>query len=148
MPTLEAVDNFASGALDIAGRLPRRAFRLVRLSFRLGLFVAGQSPRRVFDGAFGLLRRALHMFRVHLEFLLVVRKTAVKRQSNAMVTWRLRVAAARPHSAQASTPPIQKLCLARCGLTTGFTGADLANLVNEVATVTAAIERIVAGLEK
>jgi hypothetical protein len=88
------------------------------------------------------------MFRVHLEFLLVVRKTAVKRQSNAMVTWRLRVAAARPHSAQASTPPIQKLCLARCGLTTGFTGADLANLVNEVATVTAAIERIVAGLEK
>src|ERR1700720_3430039 len=74
MSTLEAVDNFASGVLDIAGRLPRRAFRLVRLSFRLGLFVAGQSPRRVLDGAFGLLRRALYMFLFHLEFFLVVRR--------------------------------------------------------------------------
>ena len=61
MSALDAVDEFASGVFNIAGRLPRRALRLVRLSFRLKLFVAGQSSRRVLDGAFGLLRCALYM---------------------------------------------------------------------------------------
>ena len=69
MSTLEAVDDFASCVLDVAGRLPRRALRLVRLSFSLKLFVVGQSSRRVLDGAFGLLRRALYMFLVYVESL-------------------------------------------------------------------------------
>ena len=49
MLTLDTIDDFAPGVLDVAGRLPRRAPRLVRLSFRLELFVAGQSSRRVLD---------------------------------------------------------------------------------------------------
>ena len=63
MSTLEAVGDFASCVLDVAGRLPRRALRLLRLSFGLKLFVVGQSSssRRVLDSALGLLCRALYM---------------------------------------------------------------------------------------
>src|ERR1700736_1372279 len=69
MSTLEAVDDFASCVLEVAGRLPSRALRLVRLSFVLKLFVVGQSSRRVLDGAIRLLGRALSTFLVHVEFL-------------------------------------------------------------------------------
>ncbi len=83
-----------------------------------------------------------------------------------MTRWR-RFIAANDHPDHDTIATFRRRFLAEieaqiAGLTTGFTGADLANLVNEAAIVptrrkadavtlddfTAAIERIVAGLEK
>jgi hypothetical protein len=52
--------------LDVAGGVVCGAFGFVELAFGLKLFVAGQFAGGIFDGALGLVGRALNVFAIHL----------------------------------------------------------------------------------